>query len=133
MAKIDPPVWYNVNEDAQIWAGHADSAHKQGKLIAPAGILAIDEYQGSYQFKEVRVVGDGRDEVVIHPGYPDTWIRISDTSLSQYLEPGTDPVEEPDEEPDPYGWGTEIGDAELGAAIRVVVTKISSLIAPYFN
>lgn len=133
--KILPPKWYNVNADARIWSGHAGSAQKQGWLRAPAAILAIDEYQGSYQFEEVKIAPGGRDETLMKPGYDQMWIRIADVSLEQYEAPDPDaePIPEPDEEPDPGGWGTEIGDAELGAAVRVVVTKVASLIAPYFN
>ncbi len=133
--KIDPPKWYNVNADARIWSGHAASAQKQGWLVAPAAILAIDEYNGSFQFKDVGVVGalGGKNSIVMKDGYPDTFIRISDTSLEQYVDPsgngdGDAPAPLPTPAPAP-----EVGDAELGAAIRTVVTKVASLIAPYFN
>ncbi len=135
--KIDPPIWYNVNADARIWSGHSANAQKQGWLRAPAAILAVDEYKGSFQFKDWKIVEGlgGKDEIVIKGGYPDLFIRIEDTSLSQYVDPDDSLVPVPDEgpvgptSPPP----TEIGDAELGAAVRVVVTKVASLVAPYFN
>ena len=137
MAKIDPPKWYNVNHDARIWSGHAASAQKQGWLRAPAAIKAVDEYKGSFQFVDygVDTLNGGIDEIEMKEGWPQTWIRIGDTSLEPYdpspePEPGPDPEPEPEPEPGP---DVQPGDAELGAAVRVVVTRIASFVAPYFN
>ena len=111
--------WFNVNEDAQIWSGHADSAHKQGWLRAPAAIRAIDMYQGSYQFEEVLVDeskggADARDPTTTD--YPQYWIRIEDVSLEPYGEPTPDNGDTPPPPPETR----EVSDAELGAALRIV-------------
>ncbi len=122
MTKIDPPIWYNVNTDARIWSGHADSAHKKEWLRAPAGIRAISEYQGSYQFKEVMVDESlgGKDERKDDPGYPQYWIRIEDVSLEKY---NPDPEDDGDDVPP----SVVTGDAELGAAVRKIVTLIAEI------
>jgi len=123
MAEIDK--WFNVNEDARIWSGHADSATRLGWLRAPAGIRAIDDYKGSYQFKEVRVADDGRDEIVIKSGYPQNWIRHEDVTTEPFEEPTNG---EPGLHPDDPAWVPVpvTGDAELGAAVRTIVAFVSS-------
>ncbi len=123
MAKIDPPKWLNVNADARIWSGHGDGATRLGWLRAPAAILAIDEYKGSFQFREVLVGTGGSDQIIVKSGYPQNWIRIEDTSTEPYEEPGTDPVVVPDPVPSPE---IVAGDAELGAAFRTIVSFLSS-------
>lgn len=115
MPSIDK--WFNVNEDARVWAGHSD-AHKQGWIYAPAGIRAIEEYKGSYRFEEWKVEGDGRGDFATSPGYPQLWIRAEDVSLDPF--PGTDPDPIPDPDPVPG----EVSDAELGAALRLIVNFI---------
>ena len=124
MARIEPPIWFNVNEDARIWSGHAASAQKQGWLIAPAAILAVDDYKGSYQFKEWKVVGElgGKDKMIIEAGYPQLWIRHEDVSLEPYdPNPTPDPVPGPVPVPIP-------GDEAAGAALRVLVTWAADII-----
>ena len=113
--------WFNVNEDARIWSGHSDSAHKQGWIYAPAAIRAIDEYQGSYEFVDWKVVGDGRGDFSASISYPQLWIRIADVTA--------EPYEPPNDVPDPVpgpGPAPVAGDAELGAALRTLVSFLSS-------
>ncbi len=120
------PEWWNVNEDAQIWSGHADN-HKQFVLEAPAGILAIDEYQGSFQF-ETAMVKDGDVLKEIHPkgdpGYEQLWIRIDAVTKDLYEEEpgpdddGNDPP--PEDEPDPDDEPVNDTDERIGNAIRIL-------------
>ena len=113
------PKWYNVNEDARIWSGHADSAQKQGWLYAPAAILAIDEYKGSFQFKEYKAVDNGFGDFQADEDYPDFWIRIEDTSQK----PFDPPVPVPDLVPDPIPSVDGPSDAEIGRVIRFLFGK----------
>ncbi len=128
------PKWFNVNEDAQIWSGHADN-HKQFKMSAPAAILAIDEYKGSYQFEEAKAVASDGTQFTLSmlpdPGYPQLWIRIADVTTSPFededdvadeLDPPDD--EEPGDEPD-------IGSAaELGRAIWTIRAQGGGVVFP---
>lgn len=120
------PKWYNVNKDIRVWASHSDT-HKQGWIYAPAAILALEEYKGSYLFSEAMVVGTGKLDYAISSGYPQTWVRIEDVSTEPY-EPEPSPDPEPEPEPDPGPAPVE-GDAELGAAVRTIVAFVAS----YFN
>ncbi len=111
------PKLFNVNENARIWAGHSD-AHRMGWLYAPAAILAVEEYEGSYRFEEWRVVGAGYADLTERTsGYPQWWIRVADVSLLPYEDPTDDPEPEPEPDPDPEGEGPS--NEELGAAVRV--------------
>jgi hypothetical protein len=119
MPPIDPK-WFNVNEDAQIWAGHSD-AHKQFILEAPAGLMAVEEYKGSYRF-EVAVVLDEEGsqvplELPLDAGYPEAWIRAEDVTTDPYEGPVDDgPLPEPGPDPVPGKYS----DAEIGAAFRLL-------------
>jgi hypothetical protein len=98
---------------SNVWAGHSD-VHKQGWIFAPAGILALEEYQGSYRFEECKPSADapgGSCEFEADPGYPDFWVRKADVSTDPY-EP---PVEPPDPEPPP---SDSPSDEEIGRVIR---------------
>lgn len=97
------PKWFNVNVKARIWSGHADSAQKQGWMYPPGAILAIDEYKGSYQFEEWKVVDGGIDDFYAHAGYKQLWIRIEDTSSLPFEgeEPSPEPIPGPDTDPLP--------------------------------
>ncbi len=106
--------WYNVNEDARVWAGHSDE-HKQGMAYAPAAVLAIEEYRGSVRFEEWKVVGEGRMDLDADSVYPDLWMRLADLSLEPYEEP-------PVVDPPPDNEGPD--DEALGAALRLVVNFI---------
>lgn len=121
MPSVEIDKWFNVNEDARIWSSHAASAQKQGWLRAPAGIRAIDDYKGSYQFDEVRVDEElgGADERIDNPGYPQYWIRHEDVSLEPYEDSDDNGGDTPPP-PEPVA-----GDAELGAALRTIVTFIA--------
>ncbi len=72
--------WYNVNVRARIWSGHSDDHHKQGTMYPPGAILAIDEYKGSYQFEEWKVVDEGIGDFYAHEGYEQLWIRATDVT-----------------------------------------------------
>ena len=108
--------WYNVNADARVWAGHSD-AHKQGWLYAPAAILAIEEYKGSYRFEEYKVEGGGYGDLDASSDYPDLWIRQEDVSTL----PFEDEDDVSDELPVPPPM---VGDAALGAAFRLLVNFV---------
>ncbi len=130
-----PAEWFHVNKDAQIWAGHADN-HKQFILEAPAAILAIDWYQGSYQFEEARGVDSEGNQYVMNlpldPGYPQAWIRAEDVTKEAYVEPGNevDPPapppedeegEPPEDEPDLDDELRRLQNEALGAAINLIM------------
>lgn len=119
MPAIDP-MWVNVNEDAQIWAGHSD-AHKQFILRAPAAVLAVEAYKGSYRFDTALVI-EGGDQVPLEfslaDGYPEAWIRQEDTTLEAYEE---DPVGDDDGGgPPPVTEPGEYTNEEIGAAFRLL-------------
>lgn len=120
------PKWFNVNHDAQIWSGHSDDHQKMGKLIAPAGILAIDFYQGSYQFKKVMIDDKNGGEDRLDPlteGYDQYWIREEDVSDELYNpDPGPFPNPDPVPSPDPVP-GSGPSDAEIGRVIRFLLGK----------
>ncbi len=126
------PKWFNVNVKARIWSGHADSAQKQGWMYPPGAILAIDEYKGSYQFEEWKVVGDGIDDFYAHKGYDQLWVRIVDTSTEtyeDYLASLESPVDEPDTDPLPVpvpvpSDSGEVSDEMLGKVIRFLLWKM---------
>ena len=129
------PKWFNVNEDAQIWAGHADN-HKQFLLQAPAAILAIDEYQGSYQFEKAKKIDPSGEQFEFEgpkdEGYPQLWIRKEDVTLEQYEEdPVDDPVDEPGDDPDDEPDDELIASAALvGAAIQIILEAGGSVTFP---
>ena len=119
------PKWFNVNADAQIWSGHANE-HKQFVLRAPAGILAIEEYQGSYRFK-MMMVNDSDGNLIqtaapLDPQYPETWIRIADVTTEPYEEDddGNGDVPPPDNGDPPPIPEPDAADAELGAALKTL-------------
>ncbi|MCK5603764.1 hypothetical protein KAR91_17890 [Candidatus Pacearchaeota archaeon] len=125
------PKWYNVNQDIRVYSGHADSAQKQGWILAPAAILAIDEYKGSFQFEEAKVPEGAKPEDFLKfaakPGYPQLWVRSDEVSLEPYdpsPEPDPDPVPDPDPLPVPEPIPSDPGDAELGRAFRIVANFI---------
>ena len=118
MGKIEPK-WYNVNEDARVWAGHSNS-HKQGWIYAPAAILAIEEYKRAVRFVEFKVEGKGRADFAASPDYQELWVRLMDLSLEPYEGPNG----EPDETPDPDTNPDTVSDAELGAAFRTLVNFV---------
>lgn len=119
MPAIDP-IWVNVNKDAQIWAGHSD-AHKQFLMVAPAAVLAVEVYKGSYRFEEALTIEDGAQvtlEYKLDDGYPQAWIRTADTSIDAYEE---DPVGDDDGGgPPPVTPPGEYTDEEIGAAFRLL-------------
>jgi len=124
------PKWFNVNEDAQIWSGHANSAHKQFVLVAPAAIRAIDEYQGSYQFEQARgIAPDGTQydlTLLLDPGYPQAWIREHDVSLLPF-------EDEPDDEDEPEippVEEAEWSDVLIGTAVRIILDHGGSVSFP---
>lgn len=113
--------WFNVNEVAQIWSGHSDNHQKMGKLYPPAAIRAIDEYGGSYQFAEFKVVDAGYSDLdPLTTSYPQYWIRAEDVSVAPYEEPSDDPGDDPGDDPDPDPEPDPEGpsDAEIGRVIR---------------
>ncbi len=120
------PKWFNVNQDSQIWSGHSDNHQKMGKLIAPAGILAIDFYKGSYQFKKVMIddANGGKDQRdPLTEGYNQYWIREEDVSEVPYNpDPGPFPGPDPEDplpvpEPVPSNPG-DPSNEEIGRVIR---------------
>ncbi len=113
--------WFNVNKDSRIWAGHSDT-HKQGWIYAPAAILAIEEYKGSYRFEEWKIEGEGRGAFSATSGYPSFWIRMEDVSILPFEGPNGDPDPTPDPDPDEYP--DKVSDAKLGAALRTLVNFI---------
>lgn len=126
--------WFNVNENARIWAGHSD-AHKQGWLRAPGAILAVEEYKGSYRFDDWKVEGEGSGDFAggdfaTDLSYPETWIRIADVSLvpfdGQDEDDASDDMDSPPPPPPPI---TALpGDGELGAALRILGYFISNVL-----
>lgn len=120
-----PDKWFNVNKDIRVWAGHTD-AHRQGWIYAPAAIFAIDQYQGSYQFKEIKFEGDGYADLKDDSNYPQYWVREEDVSLEPYSpDPNPLPGPVPIPVPTPGQPGdAELGDAELGAAVRLLANFI---------
>ncbi|MCK5602261.1 hypothetical protein KAR91_10340 [Candidatus Pacearchaeota archaeon] len=120
------PKWYNVNQDIRTWSGHAESAQHQGWIFAPAGILVLEEYKGSYRFEECKPSPDapgGKCESAPSPGYPQTWVRIEDVSTDPY-EPPPEPPD--DDDPDPIP--DIISNEEAGEALRTIVDFILMLI-----
>ncbi len=114
--------WFNVNVDSRVRAGHGE-AQKQGWIRAPAAIRAIDEYKGSYQFKEWKIVGDGQADFVAREGYPQFWIRIVDVTTEPYEQPtngGPGPAPDPVPNPVPVPTPDTGTDAELGKAFRLI-------------
>lgn len=125
--------WFNVNKDARIWAGHSD-AHKQGWLYAPGGILAIEEYKGSYRFEQWRVDPPGSGafaggDFSSDQSYPETWIRILDVSLEEFDDngDGEDNGDVPPPEP------ADEADARLGRAIRIIRAEGGSVGFPAYD
>ncbi len=124
--------WFNVNDDARIWAGHSD-AHKQGWLYAPGAILAIEEYKGSYRFEEWKVENTGSGafaggSLAPNLSYPEMWVRIKDVSLIPFEDEddvSDDMDTDPGDEPDPAG-----RNARLGAAIRLIRAEGGGVVFP---
>ena len=116
--------WFNVNKDIRVWGGHSDQ-RKQGWIYAPAAIYAIDEYSGSYKFREMKFVDDGYADLDPNDNYPDFWVRIKDVSLEPYvltvILDDDVPVEDHVSLPTPI---SSSGDAALGAAFRLLVNFI---------
>ncbi len=130
--------WFNVNEDARIWSGHSD-AHKQGWLYAPGGILAIEEYKGSYRFVDWKVGPGGSGafaggDFASDTGYPETWIRILDVSLDEFDDGsgnGDDgDVPPPEDEVWPPPEDINVADARLGHAVRLIRAEGGGVVFP---
>ncbi len=104
--------WFNVNEDARVWSGHAD-VHKMGWMRAGSAIRAVAEYSGSYRFLEFK---PPEDLIPFGNGYSQYWIRKEDVSLL--------PFEDEDDASDDMDPDPEIpalpGDGRIGAAIRIL-------------
>ena len=106
--------WYNVNEDARVWSGHADT-QKQGWMRAGSAVLAVEEYQGSVRFEDYREPSDLKE---LTGGYPEYWMRLEDLSLLPLEEEDDDPL------PVPVPVPSNVDDAALGAAFRLLVNFI---------
>ena len=112
------PKWFNVNVKARIWSGHSDDHQKQGTMYPPAAILAIDEYKGSYQFEEWKVVDEGIADFYAHEGYEQLWIRATDVT--------TLPFEDEDDVADevwPVLELTRPSDETIGRVVRYLLGK----------
>ena len=112
--------WWNVNKVVKVWSGHADSAQRKGDIYPPAGLEAIDEYQGSVEFipEDLRFALDGRFDDIPNSSYPGYWVRLEDLTKDPF-DPNPDP--DPDPEPDPF---EGITNEEAGAAVRTLVNLI---------
>ncbi len=118
--------WFNVNADARVWAGHAD-VHKMGWMRAGSGIRAIQEYSGSYRFKEVK---GPEDLIPLGNGYNEYWIRKEDVSILPYSDPVPAPDDEPDEDPGDEPDTNYARDARLGAAVRLIRAEGGGVVFP---
>ena len=113
--------WFNINKVVQVWSGHSDDHQKMGKLFPPAGIRAIDEYKGSFQFDEFRLDGDGRSELVErNAAYDQWWVRDGDVSLMPFVPPDEVPMPEP-EEVWPTPEITRPSDETIGRVVRYLL------------
>jgi len=112
------PIWYNVNEDGQVWSGHSDNHQKMGKMLAGSAIRAIDEYKGSVQFKEYKQPSNLKP---LTSGYNQYWMRLAALSLEPY-ESSPDPIPNPIPTPTPLP--EQYGDTQLGAALRIFANFI---------
>jgi hypothetical protein len=106
------PKWYNVNEDARVWAGHSD-AHKMGWMRAGSAIRAVEEYKSSYRFEEYKPPADLKE---LGGGYNEYWIRKADVTV--------EPMPDDDGNGDTDTLPSQPGDAELGAALRILINFI---------
>ncbi len=119
--------WWNVNKVVKVWSGHANSAQRKGDIYPPAGLKAIDEYQGSVEFNPEDLLFDLDGKFIDDPDsrYPGYWVRLSDLTKEQY-DPSPGPVPGPG--PDPVPVPGDISDEEAGAALRTIVNFILMLI-----
>ena len=121
--------WWNVNKIVQVWSGHAGSAQKKGKIYPPAGLEAIDEYQGSVEFIPADLLFDldghfdREDTEDQDASYPDFFVRLDDVTKDQYdpSEPDPGPGPDPDPDPDPVPVPGDVpSPTELGEAMFVL-------------
>ncbi len=128
MGNSNIDTWFNVNKDIRVYSGHSENSQKLGWIYAPAAIFAIDDYGGSYQFKETKVVGEGRLDYAVSPFYPQSWVRMADVTLEPFGAGDSDPVSDPDPADDvppvPTTDPLDASNAQLGAAFRLLVNFI---------
>ena len=127
--------WFNVNKDIRVWSGHSDNAQKKGKIFAPAGLFAIDEYKGSVEFKpeDLKFDGDGRFErdgtEKKDAAYPGFWVRLDELSVVPFDLDDDEPVGPGDPlpgdpspvPPQPVG---EPSDEEVGRVVKFLLSLL---------
>ena len=107
--------WYTIPQDARVWSS-THKTHKMGWVRAGAMIHVVEEYGSWFRFVEYRQPVDLNS---FGGGYIEYW--VAGGALGSEVEP--DLLIAPRPVP-AFQTATQAGDAELGAALRLIVNFI---------